>query len=173
MKITLKDFIFIQSLELLDKESKEQKLLEYFGMSYDKNSLDEMRKKISKLYTIDYTFRTKIFNYFYVKGYGFWKIENDIRKCPASQFVLFDSYLLQEKEIMDNLHNILSIYIRPVKWFKIEKWNTDKHSINANKLLNSDMNYIYPMINFFFRSAKKYIRNMNIIYLNEQQAMEA
>lgn len=165
--MTLKDFIFINNLEGSERE-KEEKIVEYLGLAYDKNSLDDLRNRFSKLYLTNYSTKVKVFRYFNVNK-KIWKIERNIRRCPASQFVLFDSYLNQDKEIMNNLHLILSIYIRPLKWFRIEKWDAEKHEHNANILLEADMKYIYPMISFFFLNVRRYIRNMNIIYLNQAQ----
>lgn len=163
----LKDYIFYLSLEGSAQE-RENKLMEYLGLSYDKNSLDSITKKINKIFNTDLSTYKKIFKWFYIKGHGIWSVRNDIRKESAAQFILYDSYLIDSGTTLSNLHNILSIYIRPVKWYGVEKWIESNHEKNANILLNSDMKYIYPLINFFFLNATNYILNTNIIYLNQE-----
>lgn len=163
----LKDYIFYLTLEG-DAQEREKQLMEYLGLSYDKNSLDSISKKINKIFNIDLSDYKKIFKLFYIKGHGIWSVRNNIRKESAAQFILFDSYMIDSGTTLSNLHNILSIYIRPLKWNGVEDWDVEKHEKNANTLLNTDMKYIYPLINFFFLNVTNYILNTNIIYLNQE-----
>lgn len=163
----LKDYIFYLQLEG-DQKNREDKMMEYLNLSYDKNSLDEISKKISKMFNKDISKYKKIFKWFYIKGHGFWGVRNNIRKESASQFILFDSYMIDSGTTISNLHNILSIYIRPLTITGVEKWDVEKHQKNADILLNTDMKYIFPLIGFFFLNAMNYMLNTNIIYLNQQ-----
>lgn len=165
----LRDYIYINSIptDISDKE-REERLIKYMGLDYSKDSLDKINDKVHKLYDMKSISEVKILYKYFRVGKKIWKVERNIRTCPASQFILFDSYINND-DIISNLHNILSIYIRPVRWYgKIEKWNPDNHQKNSETLLNVDMKYIYPMISFFFHSVMKYMKNINIIYLNQQ-----
>lgn len=163
----LKDYIFYLQLEG-DQKQREDKMLQHLGLSFDKNSLDEISKKISNVFNKDVSQYKKVFKWFYIKNHGIWAVRNDIRKENASQFILFDSYMIDSGTTISNLHNILSIYVRPLTWRGVEKWDINKHDKNADILLNTEMKYIFPLINFFFLNAMNYILNTNIIYLNQQ-----
>lgn len=166
--MTLKDYQFLLSLEGLPEEEQIEKQMEYLKLDYNKQSIDEIKNKIIKSFSVPLSKYSRIRRYFYIKGNGVWKVANDIRKEKGSQFTYFESFLYDKENITNNLHNLMAIYIRPLKWYGIEKWDVNKHSKNANVLLNTDMKYIYPLIDFFFLNAKKYIMNTNITSLNNQ-----
>lgn len=170
----LKDYQFLLSIQKLTDTEQLSKQMEYLGVSYEKHSIDEIRNRILKTFAepVD-EYRTPR-KWFYVKGHGIWKVAFNIRKETGAQFTYFESLLYaptgaEGKDIVEqNLHNLLAVYIRPLRWYGIEKWDIEKHERNANILLNVDMKYIYPMIDFFFLNAKNFIRNTNITSLNQQ-----
>jgi hypothetical protein len=166
--MTLKDYQFLLSIEGLTQEEQYEKQINYLGLSYERDSIDKIGKELSKVFSQPVSTDNRIRKYFYIKGSGIWKVANNIRKEKASQFTFFESFLYDKDEVVNNLHNILAIYIRPLKWYGIEKWDPNKHEHNANILLNADMKYVSPLINFFFLLAKKYMKNTNITSLNHQ-----
>lgn len=164
----LKDYQFYLSIEDLPEDEKLEKQMSYLCLDFEKHSIDEIKRRIFKVFSqrlFDYKAPRK---WFYIPRHGIWKVSQNIRKEKGSQFTFFESFLFDESQITQNLHNLLAIYIRPLKWYGIEKWDVEKHSKNASVLLETDMKYIYPILDFFFLSVKNYIRNTNIISLNKQ-----
>lgn len=97
-----------------------------------------------------------------------WGIEKDLLECTYEQFNRLEMLLAEEKNI-ENLHKLLAIYVRPRKWFKIEKFNLKRQDDIAKELLELDMNIAQGLILFFYLNATKSFLNINISYLNQMK----
>lgn len=159
--MTIKQYQYIQSIS--GATDYEIQLLDYFKI--DKSlPYQEAIEKLNKILTITPTaVKSKI----KVNGKCF-KVEQDFMEGSVEQFTRLDNLLAEENNTM-NLHKLLAIYIRPYKWFRIEKYNPTKQEAIANQLLEMDMEVAQGLLLFFSLLAAKYMKNINIHYLNKMK----
>jgi hypothetical protein len=142
----------------------EEQLVDYFKLDRTKKwseSLEELEKLITITPVEIKKSKIKINNKIY-------KIEKDLLDSSFEQFVRLDN-LIAENDNVNNLHKLLAIYLRPVKWFQIEKYNLKTQDIIAEELLQMDMNIAQGLLLFFSQYANKYMDNINISYLNRMR----
>jgi len=165
--MTIKDFQFISNLDT--GSTYENELINHFKIDKTK-SVDNVSKDLEVAVKVV----PRVF-----KGNSMWLnkkkyiIEKDFLNCSYEQFTRLDS-LLAENDNINNLHKLLSIYVRPYSWWRlgIEKFYLKKQDIISNELLKMDMNDAQGIILFFFANANLCLRNINIRYLNlEKMAM--
>lgn len=100
------------------------------------------------------------------KIYG---IEKDLLELTFEQFSRLETILAEDDNI-NNLHKLLSIYVRPLNIFgKIKKFDINTQEEISNYLLNMDMTYAQSLMVFFFNNATSCMKNINTYYLNQEK----
>ena len=107
---------------------------------------------------------------------GKWYIaEDDLLECTYEQFVELDR-IMAEDDNVKNLHRLLAIYFRPrtfsMKKFKFvpEKFDMNKQETISNYIRDyMDIGDANSLIFFFYLSATKCSKYINISYLNQMK----
>lgn len=146
-------------------------VLEYFNVDYSSLSVKEVYTKVKELTDIKVSDIKKD----KIKINGKWfKIQKSITKSTFGQFIELESYLLDKDYLINNLHEVLSIYVRPRKWnwkkfrYDIEKWDSDKKEQNSKYLLGMDINDCFGLNVFFYLCEADSMKNIKNHYLNQQ-----
>lgn len=132
-------------------------------------TIHKVREDIFNLLKIN---NTKIKNK-YKLGKTWFMVEQEIFERSYEQFAEMDRILAENNNIQ-NLHKLIAIYFRTRRfnWFKL------KYEIQPFSIKNHDANYelIQKHLDmedanalglFFYSNAMKYMKNMNIYYLNQ------
>lgn len=165
----LKDYIELNKIDKDDKNYNE-KVLEHLGFDYKDMTVLQVMSKVKEVTDIKPTTITK--NKIKINGKNF--IIDDILKSTYNQWVMLEEYLKDEKFFVDNLHKVLSIYVRPAKWswkkFKFipEPWDPYRKEEIENMMLEMDIEDAFGINLFFYQREKKYIKNMKMLYLNKK-----
>lgn len=158
--MTIKEYQYIETLNT--GETYERELISYFNIntnqSVDKVNIELKNKLLSQ---------PKILkrNWFWFKG-KIWIIEKDMINLSYEQFSRLDIILAENKNI-ENLHKLLSIYVRPL----FRKYNIKTQEKIYNQLLDLDMGITQSIINLFFSLAQKSLNNITISYLNQMKKL--
>jgi len=165
----LKDYI---ELNKFDRDDKfyHKKILDYFGVDSSNMTAKEVIKKSNEL--IDLKPSTIEDTKIKINGKKYY-IE-DILKSSYNQWVMLEEFLKSEEEFITNLHKVLSIYLRPMKWSWLKlkyipiKWDNSIKEEIENDILEMDMNDALGLNVFFYQREKEYIKNTRILYLNRK-----
>lgn len=158
--MTIKDYQYIMSLDKTDELLWEKQVIDYLKVD-TKKSIDDVLLEVRKKLAITPKSINK--HYFWFKN-NLWYIEKNLIELSYEQFARLDN-LISEDDNINNLHKLLSIYVRP--------WNC-KFSLKTQdkvyeKLLDLDINFAQGLLVFFFANAQRYMKYINIHYLNQMK----
>ena len=135
--------------------------------------INELTKALEQFNEIEkLTSETKVKMKFKVKGKRFeciWQTQ----KMGANQYIDATSFCKNEKDIVNNLHNILASICVERTWYgKKLKYNPENHKEIADLLYNHmKIKQAYPILLFFCKYFEELANNIQI-YL-EEEAMKA
>lgn len=104
-------------------------------------------------------------------------IVKDIMKISYQEWVAYEAIMNQaetDEYILNNLHKILSIFIRPrqFNWkklhYEIQSFDPDKLDERSEELLNLDINEAQAINLFFYHNVTNFMKNIKKHYLNNQ-----
>lgn len=144
------DIIKDESIEPIDKEVRLISIIT--GLTVDEVSnieigqLKDLVKRVRFIFKMEFPKPVDTFKY---NGYV-WHVNYDITKLSASDFISLTKLTATEDDVMLNLAEIVSIFIKPYKrkWFKyvpVDMEYNDKLAI----IKTIDVGTIYPVCVFF------------------------
>lgn len=140
----------------------EDKLIEYFKIDTHQ-PIDKVREDLEKITTIKEDVECKYNQWFNKKR---WHLQLPFLDATYDQWSRLES-LLAEEDNINNLHKLLAIYFRPKKFYLFRtKFNMKSQDKIEQELLDYDIDKAKQMLLFFSHNATRYLRNMNISYLN-------
>jgi len=163
--MTIRDYIYLNQIQTGDTKAHNFEVLDYFKIDYSKMKVKEVYSKVKELTDIKVNDIKK--NKIKINGKWFM-IERDITKSTFGQFIDLESYLLDNNYLINHLNEVLAIYVRPRKRYRIEKWAVEKKEKNAEWLLDMDINDAFGLNVFFCQNAEHSIKNMKRHYLNKK-----
>lgn len=166
--MNIKQYIEINKL---DKEDKYyySNILNVLNVDNSTMTIKEVIEKVKELTEIKpSTIKNKI-----KINKKWFMIEQDITKSSFNQFISLESYLNDNDFFINNLNEVLSIYVRPriFNWkklrYEIEKFDSNNKKKNDDLLLEMNINDAFGLNVFFYQNAQVSIKNMKIHYLND------
>lgn len=158
----LKDFQYLNTLDS-GSTTYEQNLITYFKIDTNQ-SITKVQSDLQKCLEIKpYEIKK---NYIKLKGKRYF-IEKNFLDCSYEQFSRLEMILSENKNV-ENIHKLLSIFIRPYKYFIFKsKYNIKEQDDIYNALLELDMDMAQSILLFFYQNVLKSLNNINIHYLNQ------
>ena len=149
------------------------KLSVFNGVPYEKLEsmpLAEIKEDIKKLAFLDTLPSDKKVEWFKCGGY-WWKVNYDITKLSAGNYIDMDMWVKKPDEILNNSHKILSIFCQPFKWLRKYKKITDEQKFEILK--NVPVSVAYPLAVFFCNLFSNLIESMpDYLQQQSQQLMK-
>ena len=144
------DIIKDEDIEPIDKEIRLISIVTGLPVatieSIELGQLRELIKKVRFIFKMEFPKAVEVFNY---KGYK-WHVNYDITKISAADFISLTKLTATEEDVMANLAEIVSIFVKPYKrkWFKYVEVEMDyKDKLEIIKTI--DVGTIYPVCVFF------------------------
>lgn len=131
--------------------------------------IDELKKQLAEFNQIEkLTENTKVKMNFKIKGRRFeciWRTQ----KLTAAQYIDVTSFCKNEKEIINNIHNILAAICVEKTWYgKKLKYDGNNHKEISELFLNNmSITIAYPIMLFFCNYFKELSNNIQI-YLEQE-----
>ncbi len=144
------DIIKDEDIEPIDKEIRLISIVTGLPVatieSIELGQLRELIKKVRFIFKMEFPKAVEVFKY---KGYK-WHVNYDITNISAADFISLTKLTATEDDVMANLAEIVSIFVKPYKrkWFKWELVEMDyKDKLGIIKTI--DVGTIYPVCVFF------------------------
>lgn len=104
-----------------------------------------------------------------------FRVDREIYDLKFAQWVMFDSIMtnVNENNISEYLHEIIAVFLRPIKWkFFTKKFNANDHK-RISELVQShmDVRVALELTNFFFLYTINSMKNGQIDYLEKSARM--
>lgn len=161
-----------QEMYALDSGSTtyELDMCKILGIDINKNIKEVRNEVANKVKNIKKEFNNRI------KLNGTWYMaDEDFLECTFEQFVELDRILAEEDNI-NNLHKLLAIYLRPMKFNVRKLKHTALHfDIKHQEYISNELKEHMEMddansyILFFYQNATRSLRYMSISYLNQMK----
>ena len=159
----IRDYQYISKLDT--GKTYEDEMIKYFKIPTNR-PLEEVRKDLEKKTEIKEKKTLK--KWWWFKG-KIWTLHYPFTEETYDQWNRLETLLAEENNIQ-NLHKLLAIYFRPKRFFFFnKKFSMKDQDKIENDLLDFDMDWAQTIALFFSLSATKYMRNMNIYYLNQMK----
>lgn len=144
------DIVKDEDIEPIDKEIRLISIITGLPVAtieqIDLGQLRELIKKVRFIFKMEFPKAVEVFKY---KGYK-WRVNYDITKISAADFISLTKLTATEEDVMANLAEIVSIFVKPYKrkWFKYVEVDMDyKDKLEIIKTI--DVGTIYPVCVFF------------------------
>jgi hypothetical protein len=177
MKITVKDFMYIQELlkNVQSTEEMHKHLLKYFNLLNLKP--EDADAKMTEIYTLLNEFnemvlhedKFKLIQRFEIDGieYGLIPKFDDM---TVGEWIDIDAYQSE----LTHINKLLSIFYRPIvdmvgDKYKIEEYDGTKYS---NEMLNADVQVYFGLMVFFYTLNKELIEGTSIYIQSETNQMK-
>lgn len=150
--IKLKDYQKLHSIDSGQTETELTiQLCELIGLNTQNLTKEEVKSKIQE-YISSIIVSRKKHPYIRLNGKRY-KVDTELTKLKFAQFILLDQYMkdVNEKNVSDKTHKLISIFIRPTRfYFFPKKFNTNDVEKISNDVLDLEISIALNLINVFF-----------------------
>jgi hypothetical protein len=160
----VKDFIYINTLDS-GSTTFENELISYFKIDTDQTR-EKVSQDLDKIIKVEQKIIKRKYIWFKRK---LWKICLPLQEETFDQWTRMET-ILAENNNNKNLHKLLAIYLRPVKWYgKLKKFDMRNQDKIENDLLDIDMSTAQSILVFFSIVALKSMNYIKVFYLNQMK----
>lgn len=176
--VTLKTYFQVQEIqndEFLDQIDKDTEIIALLtGTTYKDVmglTLEAKRDELSRIQFLKDLdkIRPKLKKHFWIKGKRFY-VELNMQKITGGQYVDLMTFLKQPDKANENIHNVLAVLAKPLKFgfIKAKKYDGENHLERAKLFYdNLKVLQVYP-ITVFFCKLSDYLTKAMLDYLNSE-----
>ena len=130
--------------------------------------ISELKSDIKKLEFLNTLPSDKVVEWFKCGGY-WWKVNFDITKLTAGNYIDMDMWVKEPDKILSNSHKILSLFCQPFKWLR--KYNKMTDEDKYEKLKHCPVSVAYPLSVFFCKLFNNLIESIPDSLQNESKQL--
>ena len=125
--------------------------------------ISELKSDIKKLEFLNTLPSDKVVEWFKCGGY-WWKVNFDITKLTAGNYIDMDMWVKEPEKILSNSHKILSLFCQPFKWLR--KYNKMTDEDKYEKLKHCRFGFNNNILKTFWKNISQYI-NLSEDFIRE------
>lgn len=130
--------------------------------------ISDLKSDLKKMDFLNTLPSDKPIEWFKCGGY-WWKVNFDITKLTAGNYIDMDMWVKDPEMILSNSHKILSVFCQPFKWLR--KYNKLTDEEKYEKLKHCPVSVAYPLSVFFCNLFNSLIESIPDSLLNESKQL--